>query len=143
MQLLINCVTGFYHCYTAFKHIIECRFIRSIGCSRVKQYQTVTHIFYYSSSKVPCYCSHCVKKNLVVFSDLFWTINTRRNPCRIDYINKTNTTILSSNEGYFVFLIHHVLHHVIHSSFFYYRSWPGLSKRLLKNEKKKVIVYPG
>src|SRR5262249_50867414 len=85
----------------------------SIRCSRVTQYQTVTNIFYYFSSKVPRYCSYCVKKNLVVFSDLFWIINTRCNPCRIDYINKTNTTILSSNEGYLVFLIHHVLHHKI------------------------------
>ena len=80
---------------------------------RVTQYQTVTNIFYYFSSEVPGYCSHCIKKNLLVFSDLFWIINTRSNPCRIDYINKTNTTILSSNEGYFVFLIHHVLHNMI------------------------------
>ena len=50
------------------------------------------------------------QKDLVVFSDLFWVIDTRSNPCRID---KTNTAILSSNEGYFVFLINHVSYHMI------------------------------
>src|SRR5215469_13512373 len=138
MQLFVNCITCFYHCYTASKHIIKCRFIRSIRCSRVTQYQTVTNIFYYFSSKG--YCSHCVKKNLVVFSDLFWIIDTRCNPCRIDYINKTNTTILSSNEGYFVFLIHHVLHHIYNETYLLQKLTLLLGLQIGSKMKRKKLL---